>query len=239
MSCISYDMILSGSAPSPCDSESAVSTQKHIALVVEDNPEFQGVIAQALSNIGDGWSTLSVTNGADGFAALEDEHFNPGLVLVDLGLPDMSGVSVIRAARRRHPKVPIMVVSVLGGSENVLEAIRAGARGYLHKADSVISLAEAIKRVLEGEHPISASLARYLFNFVRPESMGAGEKGKLSPRELQLLRLLSQGFTVQEAAERMAVGIATAQTFARRIYQKLQVNSKVKALLAAKEQGLI
>ena len=216
-----------------------MNTQSNVALIVEDNPEFRDVIAQALAKIGDGWSARAVTSGADGIAALDDPDFDPGLVLVDLGLPDMSGVAVIRAARARHPKVPIMVVSVLGGSENVLDAIRAGARGYLHKADSVMSLAEAIKRVLEGEYPISASLARYLFNFVQPESKEPGERGKLSPRELQLLRLLSEGFTVQEAAERMAVGIATAQTFARRIYQKLQVNSKVKALLAAKEQGLL
>jgi DNA-binding NarL/FixJ family response regulator len=160
-------------------------------------------------------------------------------VLVDLGLPDMSGVAVIRAARARHPKAPIMVVSVLGGSENVLAAIRAGARGYLHKADSVMSLAEAIKRVLAGEHPISASLARYLFNLVQSDAPTPGERGTLSPRELQLLRLLSQGYTTQEAAERMGVGLSTAQTFCRRIYQKLQVHSKVKALLAARERGLL
>lgn len=214
-------------------------TLQRLALIVEDNPEFQGVITQALARLGGGWEVRATVTGGDALAALDEPGLKPELVLVDLGLPDMSGVSVIHAARRRHPTIPIMVVSVLGGSDNVLAAIRAGARGYLHKADSVMSLAEAIKRVLEGEYPISASLARYLFNLVQPESKELGGRGKLSPRELQLLRLLSQGFTVQEAAERMAVGVATAQTFSRRIYQKLRVHSKVKALLAAREQGLI
>lgn len=216
-----------------------MNTQPNVALVVEDNPEFRDVISQALSKLEDGWSARLATKGADGLAALEEAGFNPRLVLVDLGLPDMPGVAVIRAARARHPAAPIMVVSVLGGSENVLAAIRAGARGYLHKADSVMSLAEAIKRVLAGEHPISASLARYLFNLVQSDVPTPGDRGVLSPRELQLLRLLSQGYTTQEAAERMGVGLSTAQTFCRRIYQKLQVNSKVKALVAARERGLL
>lgn len=215
------------------------TAKRRLALVVEDNPEFREAISQALSKLDEGWLVRAATTGREGLAALSEANFSPDLALVDLGLPDTSGIAVIRETRARHPQVPIMVVSVLGGSDNVLAAIRAGARGYLHKADPVLSLSEAIKRVLAGEYPISASLARYLFNLVQTEPPEPGGEGALSPRELQLLRLLSQGYTAQEAAERMGVEVSTAQTFCRRIYQKLQVHSKVKALLAARERGLL
>lgn len=209
-----------------------------LALVVEDSPEFQAVITQAMAGIGEGWRCHVADSGTQAMTALADKALRPDLVLVDVGLPDMSGITVIRAARAKYPKVPIMVVSVLSNSDNVLAAIRAGARGYLHKADSVLSLSDAIQRVLAGEHPISSSLAHYLFNLVQAQSPGSDESG-LSPREVQLLRLLSQGYTYDEAAERMGVSLSTVQTFSRRIYQKLQVNSKVKALVAARERGIL
>lgn len=216
-----------------------VNGRGRVALVVEDSPEFQAAITHALSQTGEQWALQVADTGKEALALLAGRALRPDLALIDLGLPDMSGVAVIRAARNRYPKLPIMVVSILDSSDHVLAAIRAGARGYLYKGDSIVALAEGIQHVLAGGHAISPSLARYLFNLVQAEPLESGEAGSLSPREAQLLRLLGQGFTYDEAAERMGVSLPTAKTFSRRIYQKLQVNSKVKAIVAARERGLI
>ena len=150
------------------------------ALVVEDNPEFELLLLEAVNALGAEWRPHSFRTGTEALAAIERKALRPDLVLVDLGLPDISGVAVIRAARRAYAKVPIMVVSVLTNSENVLAAIRAGAQGYLHKGDSALSLALAIRRVLAGECPISASLAHFLFNYVRAQAPAVS--GCVEPR---------------------------------------------------------
>jgi DNA-binding NarL/FixJ family response regulator len=213
--------------------------QGRVALVVEDSTDFQQAIAEALSRLGEYWAVQLAATGGEALSLIKTRAFRPDIALVDLGLPDMSGISIVRAARSRYPKMPIMVVSMLDGSDHVLAAIRAGTHGYLHKGDAVGALSEAIQHVLAGGHPISPSLARYLFNLVQAEPSQPEEPGTLSPRETQLLRLLAQGFTYPEAAEQMGVSVPTAKTFSRRIHQKLQVSSKVKALVAARERGLI
>jgi len=135
--------------------------------------------------------------------------------------------------------VPIMVISVLTSSANVLAAIQAGACGYLHKGDSALSLSLAIGRVLAGEYPISPSLAHYLFKLVKTREPLVGSAGAaaLAPRELELLQWLGKGHTYQEAARKMDISVSTAQTFSKRIYQKLAVTSKGEALDAARSRG--
>ena len=218
-----------------------MSTPHRSALIVEDNPEFELLLAEAVASLGPDWRAQCARNGTDALAAIEGKGQRTELVLVDLGLPDMSGVAVIHAARRRFPNAPIMVVSVLSNSENVLAAIRAGAQGYVHKGDSALTIAQAIRRVLAGEYPISAALAHYLFSYVQRQAPAPPEDNavRLSVRELELLRLLSQGYQYDEAAARMSVTHGTVQSFVKRIYQKLHVNSKVRAISTARELGWI
>lgn len=210
------------------------------ALVVEDNQAFGSMIVSALSELDAAWSPLLLETGADALAAIDLPVVSPELFLVDLGLPDMNGVEVIRAARRRFPGVPILVISVLSSNESVLEAIRAGACGYLHKGDSALSMANAIRRVLEGEYPISPSLARYLFNLVETKGPEVESRlATLTSRELELLKLLGRGFTYEEAAQQMHVALSTVQSHIKRIYQKLEVDSKTKAIAKAQALGWI
>lgn len=209
-------------------------------VIVEDNPAFMGQIITAFDSIEGAWTIHPFEAGRAALQALSSGQLQPGLVLVDLGLPDMSGHEIIRVVRGRFPRTPVVVVSVLTGAEAVLEAIRLGARGYLQKGDTALSLRDGIRGVLAGEHPISPSLARYLFRLAQVSDITASASGTgLSSRELELLRLLGKGYTYDEAAERMRVTINTIRSYSQRIYLKLEVGSKREALAIARERGLM
>ena len=210
------------------------------ALVVEDNPAFVALIEEALAAVDPAWRVRTVVRGHQALTLMSSAMTTADLVLVDLGLPDISGVEVVRAARVRFPDVPVMVVSVLGNGSSVLAAVQAGARGYLQKGDSALSLSRAIQRVLAGEYLISPSLAHHLFRFASIHAPARTDAdGLLSPRELELLQLLGQGYTYDEAARRMDISVHTAHTFSKRIYMKLEVGSKSEALAQARGRGWI
>lgn len=208
------------------------------ALVVEDQEPFRLLARQAIASLDGGWQVTSCGTGAAALAAIADPGRPADLILVDLGLPDMSGIRLIQAAVKRRPGTPVMVLSGMTDEESVLAAIGAGARGYVRKDDPVAAIASAIRLVLEGQYPISPSLARYLFQLAAPpENLPSAGRIGLSPKELELLRLLAQGLTYDEAARSMGVALSTVQSHVRRMYGKLEVDSKVKAIIKARERG--
>lgn len=216
------------------------ASSPRVALVVEDTPHFAQRIAEAISVLDGEWRLQIFDTGSAVIDAVRSTPEAPELVLVDLGLPDISGHAVIEAVRDRWPEVPVLVISVLTSADAVVQAVRLGARGYLHKGESVRTLADAIRGVLAGDYPISPSLARHLFRLANQQAFPATEdSGGLSAREIEVLRFLGQGYTYDETARRMDVSIHTVRTFSRRIYQKLDVHSKREALDTARERGLL
>jgi two-component system, NarL family, nitrate/nitrite response regulator NarL len=214
-----------------------------LALVVEDDCQFRRSIEQALYRLDNPWQMLGVGTGQEALALIQG-HEAPcvDLVLVDLGLPDRPGVEIIRQARQRWPEVPILVATVHRSASDVLSAIEAGACGYVDKSDTELTLSRAIESVLRGEYPISASLAQHLFHRLRGAASSGqplADAGLLTRRELELLHHLSNGHTYLEASQRMGVSLNTVQTFSRRIFQKLEVRSKVQAINAAQSLGLL
>lgn len=214
-----------------------------LALVVEDDPQFARAVQQALTVLGHHWQSLCLSTGQQALDLMDDDQERwVDLVLVDLGLPDMNGVEVIRRAHQRWPQTPILVSTVHRGASDVLAAIEAGARGYVDKSDTAMTLSRAIETVLQGEYPISASLAQHLFRLVPKTEAAQAQAASpdlLSPRELELLKHLGNGYTYEEASQRMGVSLNTVQTFSRRIFQKLEVRSKVQAISAAQTLGLM
>jgi DNA-binding NarL/FixJ family response regulator len=209
---------------------------------VEDDPLFTRLIEQSLQELDGGWQMRWAHTAKDALGLIDGGELHwVDLVLVDLGLPDIHGVEVIRKAHLRWPQVPVLVSSVHRGGPDVLAAIEAGARGYVDKGDTAMTLARAIETVLRGEYPISASLAQHLFRLVpAPEADTADRSDEiLSNRELELLRLLGDGYTYEEASHRMNVSLNTVQTYSRRIFQKLEVRSKVQAISTAQSLGLL
>jgi two-component system nitrate/nitrite response regulator NarL len=212
-------------------------------LIVEDNPLFAEQIVDAVARIRGRWKIESLCEGRLALAALEqmgaDQAFD--LALIDLGLPDVSGIEVIRAYRARFPDLPIVVISIIAAEASVLSAISAGASGYLLKNESVQSITEALDQVLDGIYPLSPSLARHLFKRLSEPATGKREEAqiKLTARELETLQHLSQGCRYEEAAERMGVALSTVQSNVRNLYRKLNVHSQVQAISKARDHGLL
>lgn len=212
----------------------------HHALLVEDEPEFQHLLKQAFAGLPGDWQLHCCRTGGEALALVASgEPFN--LALVDIGLPDVSGLDVISALRDRSADVPILVVSVLSDQRNVVAAIRAGALGYVLKDDSQISITCAIEQVMRGVYPLSPSLARYLFSLIGKQPAGTKRLAlpELSPRELELLTHIADGRSYAEAASAMNLSLSTVQTHIRHLYRKLDVHSQVQAVAKARAQGLI
>jgi two-component system nitrate/nitrite response regulator NarL len=237
-------LIPPSTAPLPVSSAcipSPTIRSHRVALLVEDEPVYQDMFRQALKGLAQDWTLEVAGTGNEGLQALRQPAGSFDIVLVDLGLPDMRGVEVIRAAREQHPDTPVLVASIHSDEAHVLEAVRRGARGYLLKDDEAMGISSSIVRVMNGEYPISPSLARHLFRLAVPETPtpSAEDRLLLAPKEFELLGLLARGCSYKKAALTMEVSLSTVQTYVRRIYQKLEAHSKIEAIRKARSMGLL
>ena len=213
----------------------------HHALLVEDDPAFVCLMSRAVAQLGPDWKLHVCQTGSAAMDFLSTRRMPMGLALVDLGLPYVSGIEVIREARGRFPDLPIVVVSVISAESSVLAAIQAGARGYVLKDDTELSIAHAIDQILQGNYPISMSLAKYLFHLVgSPENTPhQAALAALSTKESEVLQQLSRGYSYEEAAHNLGVAKSTIQYHIRNLYAKLDVRSKTQAICKARTEGLL
>jgi DNA-binding NarL/FixJ family response regulator len=163
------------------------------------------------------------------------------VLLVDLGLPDGSGIDLIREVHRSHLETEIMVVTVFGDEAHVMASIEAGATGYLLKRDLPRLLTATVLELRAGGSPISPVIARQLLNrFVKPPAAApGGEDCGLSGREREVLTFIAKGFTVLEIAGMLGLSAHTVGTHVKRIYRKLAVHSRAEALYEAGRLGLL
>lgn len=209
------------------------------ALLVEDDAVFRRTLAEAVAGLGTTWATHAFGNGRDAIAFCA-EAACPDLALVDLGLPDCSGVEVIRALAQQCPRTPVMVVSVFADETRVLEAIRAGALGYILKGDSSMLITQAVEQLLAGVYPLSPMLANYLFKLARPGPTPSDPNApRLTPRETELLALIADGNSYAECARAMGIALSGVQTHVRNLYRKLGAHSQLQAVKRARDQGLL
>lgn len=168
------------------------------------------------------------------------------VLLVDLGLPDSSGLAVIRRCRELQPRCASMVLTIFGDEVNMLSAFEAGASGYLLKDGTESDLAHHILSLHAGGSPMSPTIARQLL--VRWRGRGAPpavvaatapEGDALSPRETEVLNLIARGFTYAEVAARTGVLLSTVQSHVRNIYGKLDVHNKAEAVFEARQLGIL
>lgn len=213
--------------------------------IVEDDMEFLGALSATVAAAPDMRLAATASTRHDGLLLLTQDPVD--VLVVDLGLPDGSGIDVIRAASVRWPACALMVSTNFGDESHVMRSIEAGAAGYLLKHANADSLAEAIRSIHLGGSPISPLIARQMllrFRDVlpaqRPASDGADAtlQTQLSPREREVLQLITKGFTTDEIAILMEVSSHTVLTFIRRIYRKLKVNSRAEAIYEARAQRL-
>jgi two-component system, NarL family, nitrate/nitrite response regulator NarL len=207
-------------------------------LIVEDNPEFLFHLSEAIRGLGSEWRIQTARTASDAILLIKGAAYPYRLALVDIGLPDRSGIDVIRALSAGQPDVPVLVVSILSTEDVVLTSIRAGVRGYLLKDDSASTIRDAITQVLNDQYPISPALARYLFRLVKSPPENAGIP-PLTARELDVLVALSQGMTYPEIADSLDLSISTIRTHIQKIYRKLNARTGSEAVALAKNNQLI
>ena len=183
----------------------------------------------------------SARSGEEALDLLEDTPCD--VILCDLGLPGISGIEVIEAAKRRWPSTEVLVFTVFEEEEQVVGAIRAGASGYLLKGASADKIVEAIAEVRAGGTVIQPSLARKLLDHFRVPAPAApvdDEGGRsLSPREAEILQLIAKGLTNPEVAEILSLSRSTIRTHLEHIYEKLEVTNRVEAVTEGLRKGII
>jgi DNA-binding NarL/FixJ family response regulator len=189
-----------------------------------------------------------VGTALSGETALEDiRRLQPDVVLLDLGLPRMSGIDVTRVVKAELPKIEILIFTIFDEEDSVLEAVQAGASGYLLKGTPADKMVEAIKEVSQGGTVIQPSLARRLLKHFRvPEANTVTalasvepEGKKLSARETEILQLIAKGVSNSEAATILTVSKATVRTHLEHIYRKLEVTNRVEAVTEGLRKGII
>ena len=207
--------------------------------IVEDDASFQASFVAALEAAEDMVLHAVAQNVAQAMALLDGPPSD--ILVVDLGLPDGSGIEVIRAAHHAWPACGIMVSTTFADDRHVIPSIEAGAAGYLLKDSTASRMADDIRTLHSGGSPISPRIARkILLRFMPPSRLPVAPRQPiLSPREQQALELITKGFSYDEIAELMGVSRNTVMTFVRRIYHKLEVTSKAEAIFEARSHGLL
>lgn len=200
-------------------------------LLVEDDADSRAGLQKLLEASG-----YEVRSAASGHAALSIfREQTPEIVLLDLGLPDLDGTLVVRLMQAANPKVPIIVLSVITSEARILEALRAGALGYLFKED-VGRLLPALSEALAGGAPMSPAVARLVLEQLR-ERPSQQPPTLLTTREREVLERLAGGLSYEQIAMTLEVALNTVRTHVRSIYRKLDVATRLEAVLAGVKLG--
>lgn len=210
--------------------------------IIEDDKSMRDLLIEKVSSLPNCRLIFSSGSCRDSLEFFKQQSVD--VLLVDLGLPDGRGEDVIRHATQIHPELNAMVISVFGDERHVFEAIQAGATGYLLKDDLPEDFAGAIELLNSGGAPINPMIARQIIKRMkhssdqRPEPMAVSESG-LTAREGEILNLISRGFSTAEVAEMLELSPHTVVSHVKKIYRKLQVNSRAEALFEAGQRGLL
>ena len=196
--------------------------------IVEDNEQLRGTLARVL-NRAEGFRCVSHYGSAE--AALEGlVKDRPEVVLMDINLPGMNGVECVRQLKQAMPQAMVIMLTVYEDTENIFNALAAGASGYLLKRTKSAELLEAIKEVHRGGSPMTTHIARKVVQSFQKAGLSPQPTENLSQREQEVLDCLSQGFFYKEIAEKLGISYETVHTYIRRIYEKLQVRTRTEAV---------
>ncbi len=207
--------------------------------IIEDNSTIREGLA-VLINSTNGYSCVGSFSDCETFLNKLDS-LDVDVVLMDIGLPGMSGIDGITKAKQKKPELNILMLTIYEDSNTVFNALCAGACGYLVKKTPPARLLEAIKDAYEGGSPMSSLIARQVINVfqkIKSDSASSSEF-ELSQREKEVLTLLAEGNNYQEIADRLIISVDTVRHHIRNIYKKLHVHSQSEAVAKAIRKGII
>jgi DNA-binding NarL/FixJ family response regulator len=205
-------------------------------------------VVEDMKDIRDGLTTL--INFTDGFRctgsypSMEEALARlpgnvPDVLLSDIGLPGMSGIEGIRILKERYPQIQILMLTIYDDDDRIFDALCAGASGYLLKRTPPAKLLENIREAMSGGSPVSPEVATRVIKFFREFHSPDREDYALTPHETRLLKLLTEGYNYQTAAETLGVSYNTIKFHVRHIFDKLQVHSKSEAVIKAMRDRLV
>lgn len=196
--------------------------------IVEDRPE----VRQGLGYLIDGsagFDCLSTWEDAESVLAADDEP-SPDVILMDIGLPGMTGIEALPLIRKKWPQAQVMMLTVYEDDDRIFQSLQAGATGYVLKKTPPAQLLDDIKTLYGGGSPMSSQIARRVVEtFHQPAILPEVET--LTPREQEILELLVQGYRYREIAEHLFVSLDTVRTHIRHIYEKMHVRSRTEAAM--------
>ena len=196
--------------------------------IVEDNEQLRATLARVI-NRAEGFRCLSDYLNAED--ALKDlPQVLPEVVLMDINLPGINGVECVRQLKQLLPQTHVIMLTVYEDTENIFNALAAGAAGYMLKRTKSAELLEAIREVHRGGSPMTTHIARKVTQSFQRAGPSSQPTENLSEREQQVLDCLSQGFLYKEIAEKLGISYETVHTYIRRIYEKLQVRTRTEAV---------
>jgi len=213
----------------------AMEQKNYRVVVIEDDPHTRSYLTQTIAAVP---NMVVVGDAGDCARAMPLLRTEPDIALIDLGLPDGSGLDLIRKRFFKKSKTQFVVITVFGDEAHVIPALEAGACGYLMKDSALPDIAELIAQVLSGGSPISPIIARKLLNRFRVDN-NQQQGSILTEREFDVLNLMSKGYNYNETAGHLGISYHTVVSHVRHTYRKLEVSSRAEAIFEASRMGLL
>ncbi len=199
-------------------------------VIIEDQKDLREMLAILINGSSQFTSLSEFENTED--AVISIPLLNTDVVLVDIHLPGQSGIECVRQLKNTCPNTKFLMCTSLEDTDNIFNALKAGADGYISKSSTPVKILEAIADVYQGGAPMSSQIARKVVSFFQPanENRVNAELEKLSVREKEILQYLSKGYRYKEISGFLFISIETVRKHIHNIYEKLQVNSRTDAL---------
>ena len=206
-------------------------------LIVEDNFFLRKALQEKLSFFDDIFIKDIAENGQEAVEILEKNHI-VDLIFMDIEMPKMNGIQATEIIKNKYPQIKILMITVFDNDENIFNAIKAGADGYLLKETKADKLYEAIHEIMSGGETMSPSIAQKTMRLLRNPIAITSEKDKelveLTPREIEILDQLSKGLKNQLIADNLFLSISTVKKHIENIFNKLHVHNRIEAIQKAK-----
>jgi DNA-binding NarL/FixJ family response regulator len=201
---------------------------KKSVVVVEDDKGLREQLVQILESAPDIKCLAAFASAEEALPQILAK--NPDVVLMDIKLPNMSGIQCVAEIKKTAPSMQIIMVTVYEDSERIFRALKAGANGYLVKSSHPDQLLAAIRDVSQGGAPMSSHIASKVVKHFHMVGNSPREAENLSPREREVLELLAEGLIYKEIGDKLNIGTATVRTYVKNICQKMHVRSRLEAV---------
>jgi len=196
--------------------------------IVEDKDQLRATLVRHINRADDFRCVSNYATAEAALIGLPNDH--PKVVLMDINLPGINGVECVRRLKEKLPTAQVIMLTAYEDTENIFNALAAGAAGYLLKRSPRAELLDAIRDVCHGGSPMTSHIARKVVQSFQKTGASSKAAENLSNREQEVLDCLSQGFLYKEIAEKLGISYETVHTYVRRIYEKLQVRTRTEAV---------